>query len=47
MSGNELYDLIIVEGGPARLTAGIYVMRAALKTVLVERGLAGGQVSNG
>lgn len=45
MLKNELYDLIIVGGGPAGLTAGIYAMRAALKTVLIERGLPGGQVA--
>ena len=45
MPNNELYDLIIVGGGPAGLTAGIYAMRAALKTVLIERGVFGGQVA--
>jgi thioredoxin reductase (NADPH) len=45
MSDPELYDAIIVGGGPAGLTAGMYAMRAALKTVLVERGMFGGQVA--
>jgi len=45
MSNNELYDVIIVGGGPAGLTAGMYAMRAALKTVLIERGIFGGQVA--
>lgn len=45
MSENGLYDLIIIGGGPAGLTAGIYAMRAALKTVLIERGVPGGQVA--
>ena len=40
-----LYDLIIVGGGPGGMTAGIYAMRAALKTVLVEMGAPGGQVN--
>jgi thioredoxin reductase (NADPH) len=44
MSQAEAYDLIIVGGGPAGLTAGIYAMRAALKTVLIEKGPAGGQI---
>jgi thioredoxin reductase (NADPH) len=46
MSDSELYDLIIIGGGPGGLSAGIYAMRAALKTVLVERGAPGGQVNN-
>lgn len=45
MSDNELYECIIVGGGPGGLTAGIYAMRAALKTVLVEKGIPGGQVA--
>ncbi len=40
-----IYDLIIVGGGPGGMTAGIYAMRAALKTVLVEMGAPGGQVN--
>jgi len=40
-----MYDLIIVGGGPAGLSAGIYAMRAALNTVLVEKGMPGGQVA--
>lgn len=45
MADEELYDVIILGGGPAGLTAGIYAMRAALKTVLIEKGLPGGQVA--
>jgi thioredoxin reductase (NADPH) len=41
----SLYDLIIVGGGPGGLSAGIYAMRAALKTVLVESGAPGGQIT--
>lgn len=44
MSAGELYDVVIVGGGPGGLTAGIYAMRAALKTILVEKAVAGGQV---
>ncbi|MGD8610185.1 MAG: thioredoxin-disulfide reductase [Desulfobacterales bacterium] len=46
MSLNDTYDLIIIGGGPGGLTAGIYAMRAALKTVLVESGVPGGQMNN-
>lgn len=39
-----MYDLIILGGGPAGLTAAIYAMRAKLNTLLVEQGTYGGQV---
>lgn len=42
---NEIYDLIIVGGGPAGLTAGIYACRARLKTLLLEKYVYGGQVA--
>jgi thioredoxin reductase (NADPH) len=45
MPENEILDLIIVGGGPGGLTAGLYAMRAALKTILVEKGLPGGQIN--
>lgn len=45
MERNVIFDVIIVGGGPAGLTAGIYAMRAALKTVLIEKGTPGGQVA--
>jgi thioredoxin reductase (NADPH) len=37
-------DLVIVGGGPAGLTAGIYGARSGLRTVVVEKGPLGGQV---
>ena len=39
------YEVIIVGGGPAGLSAGLYCQRAALKTVLFEKGLLGGQIA--
>ena len=45
MSEENIYDLIIIGGGPGGMSAGIYAMRAALKTVLIEKGLPGGQVA--
>lgn len=45
MTANEQVDMVIVGGGPGGLSAGIYAMRAALKTVLIERGLPGGQIN--
>jgi thioredoxin reductase (NADPH) len=38
------YDLVIIGGGPAGLTAGIYASRARLKTLLLEKALPGGQI---
>lgn len=38
-------DLVIVGGGPAGLSAGIYASRSGLKTVVVEKGVLGGQVA--
>jgi thioredoxin reductase (NADPH) len=46
MSISDIYDLVIIGGGPGGLTAGIYAMRAALKTVLIEMTAPGGQVNN-
>ncbi len=40
------YDVIIVGGGPAGLSAGLYVARAGLNSVLLERGNFGGQIVN-
>ncbi len=42
---NNIYDLIIIGGGPAGLSAGLHARRAALKTVLIEKGILGGQVA--
>ena len=38
------YDLIIIGGGPAGLTAGMYASRARLNTLLVEKVVTGGQI---
>ena len=38
------YQLIIVGGGPAGLTAGLYAGRAKIKTALLAKGVLGGQV---
>ena len=41
---NTDYQLIILGGGPAGLTAGLYAARDRLKVLLVEKGAVGGQV---
>ncbi len=38
--------MAIIGGGPAGLSAGLYTSRAGLKTLLVERGIFGGQIVN-
>ncbi|WP_027892249.1 thioredoxin-disulfide reductase [Calidithermus chliarophilus] len=42
---SNLYDVVIIGGGPAGLTAGIYAGRGGLKTVVLEKGLPGGQIA--
>lgn len=39
----EHYDLMIIGGGPAGLTAGLYGSRAGMKTAVIEQGAPGGQ----
>ena len=41
----EIYDVIVVGGGPGGLAAGIYGSRAKLRTAIVEKGRAGGQAA--
>ena len=38
-------DIVIIGGGPAGLTAGIYSARYGLKTILIEKGLVGGTMN--
>jgi thioredoxin reductase (NADPH) len=40
------YDVIIVGGGPAGLCAAMYAGRGELKTLLIERGMPGGELLN-
>ncbi|MDA1675021.1 thioredoxin-disulfide reductase [Bacillus cereus group sp. TH152-1LC] len=42
----QIYDVIIIGAGPAGLTAAIYAARANLKTLMIERGVPGGQMVN-
>lgn len=40
------YDVVIIGGGPAGLTAGLYAARAGSRCILIERGAFGGQMIN-
>jgi thioredoxin reductase (NADPH) len=44
MDTNNHYDVIIIGAGPAGLTAGIYLSRARMKTLIVNEGTVGGQL---
>ncbi|MDR0885880.1 MAG: thioredoxin-disulfide reductase [Clostridiales Family XIII bacterium] len=41
---DKLYDVIIIGSGPAGLSAAIYARRAELNTLIIEKGLSGGQI---
>lgn len=41
----EIYDLVIIGSGPSGLTCGIYATRSNLKTLILEKGMIGGQAS--
>jgi thioredoxin reductase (NADPH) len=43
--GQGMYDLIIIGGGPAGLTAAIYALRARVKTLVLEKEIVGGQIA--
>jgi len=40
------YEVIVLGGGPAGLTAGLYTSRAGLRSLLIEQGIFGGQMVN-
>ena len=42
---NEEYEVVIIGGGPAGLSAGLYTSRTRLSTLLIERGLVGGLIT--
>ena len=40
------YDVVIIGSGPAGMTAAMYTARSEMKTLLLERGVPGGQMNN-
>ena len=42
---NKEYEVVIIGGGPAGLAAGLYASRARFNSLLIERGLVGGQIT--
>ncbi|EUJ22575.1 thioredoxin reductase [Listeria grandensis FSL F6-0971] len=46
MSEEKIYDVIIIGAGPAGMTAALYTSRADLDTLMIERGVPGGQMVN-
>ncbi|CUA80849.1 MULTISPECIES: thioredoxin-disulfide reductase [Anoxybacillus] len=46
MSQEKIYDVIIIGAGPAGMTAAVYTSRANLSTLMIERGVPGGQMAN-
>lgn len=46
MTTEKIYDVIIIGAGPAGMTAAVYTSRANLSTLMIERGIPGGQMAN-
>ena len=40
-----MYDIIIIGGGPAGLTAALYSLRAGKSVLVIEKGTFGGQIT--
>ncbi len=42
----KIYDVVIIGAGPAGMTAAVYTSRGNLSTLMIERGIPGGQMAN-
>ncbi len=43
---NKIYDVVVIGSGPGGMTAALYASRSELSTLLIERGVPGGQLIN-
>ncbi|MGB3260098.1 thioredoxin-disulfide reductase [Paenisporosarcina sp.] len=46
MAEEKIYDVLIIGAGPAGMTAAVYTSRGNLSTLMLERGIPGGQMAN-
>lgn len=46
MAEEKIYDVVIIGAGPAGMTAAVYTSRANMSTLMIERGIPGGQMAN-
>ena len=42
----DIYDVVIIGGGPAGLAAALYASRGLHSTLIVEKGMVGGQITH-
>ncbi len=46
MTVEKIYDVVIIGAGPAGMTAAVYTSRGSLSTLMIERGIPGGQMAS-